>query len=302
MSWVIASVIIFVILFIVLGFNRKSEKRYLGWKLNGRQFLSLLAFLLIGFAMVAVVPANSVGIIYAPFGGGIQDQVLGEGVSVKSPFDTVYTISTEVQDKTIENLTVQTKDSQFVTITVNVKYFVDESKAFTVFKKFRTLSNVNAQLVQSEVKKAIESATTSFNIIECLGDQLPNIYAQVESGLAESLARNGITLHTVTLLNIDGGDAIEAAIAAEAVAKKNVETAQQELAAAQIKAETTVVEAQAQADATTILAQAVLDNPDVLTLKWIEKWNGVLPYYVSSDGSNVMVDMGDLQKPGQGTE
>ena len=299
MSWIIFSGILFVVLFIVLGINRKSEKRYMGWKLCKRQFLSLLAFLFIGFAMVAVVPANSVGITYAPFGGGIKDEVLGEGVSIKSPFDTVYTISTEVQDKTIENLTVQTKDSQFVTMTVNVKYFVDESKAFTVFKKFRTLTNVNTQLIQSEVKKAIESATTNFNIIECLGDGIPAIYEQVNSTLKTSLVENGITLHTVTLLNIDGGDEIEAAIAAEAVAKKRVETAQQELAAAQIQAETTVVDAQAQADATTILAEAVSDNPDVLTLRWIEKWNGVLPYFVSSDDSDVMVDMGDLQAPAE---
>jgi len=296
MFWVVTSVIIFVLLFILLGVNRKSEKRYYGWKLCKKQFLSLLSFLLIGFAMIAVVPANSVGIIYAPFGGGIQDEVLGEGVSIKSPFDTVYTISTEVQDKTIENLYVQTKDSQFVTITVNVKYYVDSTKAFTVFKKFRTLTNVNAQLIQTQVKKAIEDATTSFNIIECLGDGIPDIYELVEARLSTSLAENGITLHTVTILNIDGGDEIEAAIAAEAVAKKRVETAQQELAAAQIQAETTVVEAQAEADATTILAQAVSDNPDVLTLKWIEKWDGHLPLYVSSDGSsNVMVDMGDLQ-------
>jgi regulator of protease activity HflC (stomatin/prohibitin superfamily) len=230
MSWVIASVIVFLILFILLGFNKKSEKRYFGWKVCKKQLLSLLAFLMVGFAMFAVVPANSVGIIYAPFGGGIKDEVLGEGVSVKSPFDTVYTISTEVQDKTIDNLSVQTKDSQYVIVSVNVKYFVDESKAFTVFKKFRTLENVNTQLIQSQVKKAIEEATTSYNIIECLGDQLPAIYSQVEQALAKSLAENGITLHTVTFLNIDGGDAIEAAIAAEAVAKKNVETAQQELA------------------------------------------------------------------------
>ena len=295
MVWVVTSVIIAVLLFILLGINRKSEKRYLGWKLCKRQFLSLLAFLLIGFAMFATVPANSVGIIYAPFGGGIQDEVLGEGVHVKSPFDTVYTISTEVQDKTIESLSVQTKDSQFITISVNVKYFVDKSKAFTVFKKFRTLSNINAQLVQTQVKKAIEDATTSFNIIECLGDGLPDIYTLLEATLSESLAENGITLHTVTILSIDGGDEIEAAIAAEAVAKKRVETAQQELAAAEIEAETTVVQAQAEADATTILARAVSDNPDVLTLKWIEKWNGELPYYVSSDDGNVMVDMGDLQ-------
>jgi regulator of protease activity HflC (stomatin/prohibitin superfamily) len=295
MSWVIVSLVVFVILFILLGINKKLDSRYFGWKLCKRQLLSLLAFLLVGLAMFAVVPANSVGIIYAPFGGGIQDQVLGEGVSVKSPFDTVYTISTEVQDKTMENLYVQTKDSQFLTLSVNVKYYVDESKAFTVFKNFRTLTNVDAQLIQSEVKKAIEEATTGYNIIECLGDQLPAIYAQVESSLAESLAKNGITLHTVTLLNIDGGDEIEAAIAAEAVAKKRVETAQQELAAAQIEAETTVVDAQAQADATTILAEAVSNNPDVLTLRWIEKWNGELPYFVSSDDSNVMVDMGDLE-------
>ena len=221
--------------------------------------------------------------------------MLGEGVSFKAPFDTVYIISTEVQDKTIENMYVQTKDSQFLTISVNVKYFVDESKAFDVFKKFRTLDNVNTQLIQSEVKKAVENATTSFNIIECLGSELPTIYDQVEATLAESLASNGITLHSVTFLNTDGGDEIESAIAAEAVAKKQVETAEQKLAAAQIDAQTTVVEAQAQADATEILAQAVANNPDVLTLKWIEKWDGVLPYFVSSDDSNVMVDLGDLE-------
>ena len=93
------------------------------------------------------------------------------GINLKGPFDTVNLISTEVQSITLADLYGQTEDSQYLTISVDVKYYVQPSEAVNVFKKFRTLDNVTSTLVNTAAQRAIETATTNYNIIEILGDQ-----------------------------------------------------------------------------------------------------------------------------------
>ena len=74
MFWLIASIIVFLILFALLGVDRREGK----WHLRPQQFASLGAFVLMGFSMVAIVPANSVGIVYSPF-TGVSEKTLAEG-------------------------------------------------------------------------------------------------------------------------------------------------------------------------------------------------------------------------------
>ena len=71
----------------------------------------------------------------------------------------------------------------------------------------------------------------------------------------------------------------------------------------QIESQQTVVTAMAQANATKAagdanayavekMGEALKNNPDVAQIKWIEKWDGQLPFYVtsSSSGSLMMID------------
>lgn len=52
--------------------------------------------------------------------------------------------------------------------------------------------------------------------------------------------------------------------------------------AAQGEADARITKAKAEAEAIAIKAKALRDNPDILQLNAIDKWNGVLPQYLTS--------------------
>lgn len=91
---------------------------------------------------------------------------------------------------------------------------------------------------------------------------------------------------------LHGGDEIEKAIADEAVAKKRVETAEQNRLKAKKDAQTKVINAKAEADANKILEKQLTNK--ILAQQWIKKWNGEVPK-VSGDNKS-MINIGELMK------
>lgn len=302
MFLIIISLIVTAGLFVVFGFDRNEET----WKLNKKQFIAVVGLLIMLLGCFTKVPANHVGIVYSPF-GGTKQTTLSEGFKLKSPLDKVYTINTEVQTVGLTNITTQTKDAQFLTTAMNIKYSVNNSNAFMVFKQFRTLDNVGEKLIPDTAQRVLERVTTKYDIIYILGEGRNTIYAETEAEMAAELAGYGIDFKSITINDMDAGDQLEAAIAAEAVAKKAVETAEQELLkaetqakqksvqaqadqeAAKIKAETRKIEAQAEKEANKMLNESL--SEDILMKKWIEKWDGKMPTYYGGDGAGLMFDM-----------
>lgn len=208
-------------------------------------------------ASIAIVPANNVGVVYSPF-NGVSQQTLSEGWSRKGVFDKIYNISTEIQTVTLENVSGQTKDSQYITMIVDVKYKVDNDKAFEVFKQFRNLKNVANSLISPTVQRSIESVSTNYNIMEVLGEKRNDIYKEIELDLKERLLTNGISFVSINFTDTDAGSSIEQAIQNEAIAKKAVETAEQDRLKAQVKAQERIVEAQANKDKAKLEAETKL--------------------------------------------
>lgn len=85
------------------------------------------------FRLTAVkrIPANTVGVKVSAI-GGVQENTPQTGYHLKMPFiDKVYTLSTSVQTKTMEKITTQTKDGQWLNTNIDVKYRVNKKKAST---------------------------------------------------------------------------------------------------------------------------------------------------------------------------
>ncbi|PJN79822.1 hypothetical protein CWE04_11460 [Thomasclavelia cocleata] len=89
---------------------------------------------------------------------------------------------------------------------------------------------------------------------------------------------------------MDAGAEIENAIKQEAVAKKNVETAEQNKQIAQKEAETKLIKAQGEANANAVKTSQLTDQ--ILIEQWIEKWDGELP--TVSGSNNNMIDISKL--------
>lgn len=305
MFWFVIGIIVTIAAFVFFGLrfedigDRYNPHVECSWKWSTRQLFALCGLIICLFGCVTKVPANHVGIVYSPF-GGTQNETLAEGFNTKSPFDTVYKISTEVQTERVENLTTQTKDAQYVTTIIDIKYRVNASDAFLIFKQYRTLENMSDNLIMPSTQRVLELVTTRYNVIDILGEKRSAIYAELDSALAEEFAKYGVEFVSISIIDMDAGDELEAAITAEAVAKKEVETAEQNLLkaemeakqksveaqaeqdAARIEAETRVIEAEAEKKANELLSQSLTE--DILQKQWIEKWNGEMPTYYGGSG------------------
>ncbi len=205
------------------------------------------------------VPANSVGIKYSKF-TGTSEETLPEGLHFKIPFvERVEIIDTKVQERTVKDVSVQTKDAQWVNMTVNVKYAVSQENAFKVYKRYGTLDALKKNIVGNYAQEALNQVCSQYNVIDILGADRNKIMSETSQVLNEKFEQEGITLNAITVKDMDAGESIEKAIAAEAVAKKEAETAIQAQEKAKAEAETKRINAEAAAEVKRIEAEAQAD-------------------------------------------
>lgn len=209
------------------------------------------------FRLTAVkrIPANTVGVKVSAI-GGVQENTLQTGYHLKIPFiDTVYTLSTSVQTKTMEKITTQTKDGQWLNTNIDVKYRVNKEKAMTIFSNYTKLENVNESVIAPAVQRAIESVTGNYDIYDILGNKRTVVYEEIDKALKEKFESYDLEFVSFTITDQDAGDEIEAAIKSESVKQKEIDTAKQEQEKAKVEADTKKVQAQAEADAGIIKAE-----------------------------------------------
>lgn len=271
MGLVITSVILTIVTVIGILIYCIGEGGNIAWSLLG-----LLWLLLISFAFFTSVGANTVGIMYNPFKGGVQDEILGEGFRWKSPFDKVYKVLTEVQEFQFEQISVQTNDSQYVNTILQLQVRIDKEKAFEYFKKYggKKLDDIKT-ILSNTTQKQLEKVTTQYNIMEVLGEKKDEIVNKTLDGIKAELLNDGILVERIVLVDTDAGEKIEQAIQNEASAKKEAETAKYLKEKAELEGDAKVIEAQKEKEANE-LKQRTLTN-EILTEKMIEKWNGTLP-------------------------
>lgn len=281
MIGIIIVAVLTLIITIALGFEVKNDSfgdPKLGeFKLRPRMLIGILiGLILIGFQCFIMIPANSVGIMYNPFSGGVQTTTLTEGFKSKSPLSKVYTLSTTIEEMTFENLSVQTADSQWINTQLQIQARIDKTQAFEYFKKYKD-SDIEdiSSIISNTIKKELESVTTQYNVIDILGEARSEIVIKTLELVQKELLKDGILVERLVIVDTDAGKEIENAIAQEAVAKKNVDTAKYKKEQAELEGQAKIVEAEATAKANKLLEKSLTD--EVIAKQFIEKWNGQLP-------------------------
>lgn len=269
---------------------RKVKDGMEEFKVNKKCFLSIIPLGLLVFVQsICVIPSNTVGVKYSAL-NGTSKNTLKEGVHFVTPFvDKIYKIDTTVQERTDDNVSVQTKDAQWAKMQVNVKYEVSKSNAFKVYKQYKTMDALKENIIGNYAQNAMNEVCSNYNIIDLLGDQRNEIVNKASEILRENLEKEGVTLKMLTIKDLDAGEKIEKAISDEAVAKKQVETAKQKQEKARTEAETKLIEAEGEANANAVKTKAL--TPEVLQEQWINKWDGKLPNV--TDG-NTMIGLDNL--------
>ena len=276
---------------LVITLKKEDEYDNITFQWNKKSLLSIIPLVLLVFVQsICVIPSNTVGVKYSALHGTSKD-TLKEGVHFVTPFvDKIYKIDTTVQERTDDNVSVQTKDAQWAKMQVNVKYEVSKSNAFKVYKQYKTMDALKDNIIGNYAQNAMNEVCSNYNIIDLLGDKRNEIINKATDILKQNLEKEGVTLKMLTIKDLDAGKKIEKAISDEAVAKKQVETAKQKQEKARTEAETKLIEAEGEANANEVKTKAL--TPEVLQEQWINKWDGKLPNV--TDG-NTMIGLDNLK-------
>lgn len=225
------------------------------------QAILLIILLVIGrFTLLTYIPVNTIGVQVNAF-SGVKDTTLPTGYHLTIPFvDKVYKLSTSVQTKTMDKITTQTKDGQWLNTNIDVKYKVNADKAMIVFSNYTTLENVNEKVIAPAVQRAIESVTGSYDIYDVLGAKRTEVYKAIDEALKKTFEGYNLEFVSFTITDQDAGDEIESAIRSESVKQKEIDTAKQEQEKAKVEAETKKVQAQVEAETLLIQAKAEADT------------------------------------------
>ncbi len=257
--------------------------------------LAFILFLVAG--AFVVVQAGHVGVVKRL--GAVQTDALSEGLHFKRPFmDVVEQIDIRLMPTNAKS-TAASRDLQTVSTEVNVTYSVNGELAPLMFQRIGDTRKVAAALVEPAIQESVKAVTAQYTAEELVTKRAEvkiAIQGAIEEFIAKTLAEkdiaNGVRLANVAITDFvfseEFNKAIESKVKAEqeALRAKNeylmrvtqAEAGEAEVKlAADAKAYSTQVESEARANAIKVEAAALRDNPAIIELRAIERWDGALP-------------------------
>jgi len=256
----------------------------------------VLALVLLG-GMTVVVDAGHVGVVRSL--GAVQTKPLGEGFHFKKPFIDQVELMDIRLTASHAKATAASKDLQTVSTEVTTQYSLNGELAPLTFQRIGNLAKFSSALVEPGIQECVKSVTAKFTAEE-LVTKRELVKQQIQEALSDFINKTLQEKDLAGALNIaniaitdfsfseEFNRAIELKVKAEqeALQAKNEKirrTTQAEASAAErqlaadAEAYATTVQSKARADAIQREAAALKESPELIQLRTVEKWDGVLP-------------------------
>lgn len=252
---------------------------------------------IIGFIIIAVafLGSNAVTTVEAGTRGVLKTfgeitAVLEEGLHFRTPFVTTVTV-VEVRTQRYEsNSTAASRDLQTVTTQVVINYRPDPLQVDRLVREVGV--DYERRVVDPAIQEAIKAATARFTAEELI-TRRPEVSDLIQQVLSERLTPRGVIVETVSITDFNFSAEFARAIEAKQVAEQDALRATRELERAQIEAQQQVARAEAEAKARLEVARAEAEalrlqreviSAELLQLRFIERWDGVMPRFMGGDG------------------
>lgn len=263
----------------------------------------LILALLVLTAACSKVPAGNVGIKAYLLGGdkGVDIEELGPGrywiginqeLYLFPTFTQNYTWTKECVDGDCgnEELGFQTVEGLAVTADVGISYRIDPDKAALIFQKYRKgVSEITDLYLRNMVRDSLVKNASGMRVESVYGSGKTALIEKVQSDVTAQVGPLGIVvekIYWVGELRLPEvvAQSINAKIKATQMAEQRRNEVEQskaeadkQIEAARGEAEAKLAVARADAEAILIKGNALSQNPHVIEMTAIEKWNGVLP-------------------------
>jgi len=263
-----------------------------------RYLIGIIIALVIGFGLAMSytrVPQGYVGVKFNKFGSekGVQLEQLAPGGYFTTLNESVELFPTYIDTytwKEDEAIKFQDKNSLSVVSDVSITYKVNPNKAAILFQEYRKgIDDIRAKQLRDLVVDAMVKRASQLDIVDIAGTGKPAFIASVQADVQKQVAPLGIVVTKVALVGeTQLPDQVKRAIDEKITANQKALTRQNQVAEATAAAAIAVAKAKGEKDSAILAAQgraeamdlegkALARNPDLLKLRYIEKWDGTLP-------------------------
>ncbi len=258
----------------------------------------LIAALMLGVLAVtgcAKIPAGHVGVKFNLYADdkGVQMKELGPGRYWLSWNEEIYKFPTFTQTYTWEGAEAfefSDRDGTIVETDVGITYRVDPNSVTKIFQTYRKgIDEITSVFLRNMIRDALVKRAGALPADKIYGEGKAALMDQVQADVIAQTKPLGIIVEKIYLtgsmrLPPNVREAINAKIkatqfaqqrenevaAAKAEADKAIETARGE-------SQSKILVAQGEAEAIRIKGDALRQNPNLVQLMWVEKWDGVMP-------------------------
>jgi len=239
--------------------------------------LILITFRLLPFGTVG---AGERGILLRF--NAVTGKIYGEGLYFNIPIiEDVKKIDIKIQKEQV-NATAASKDLQTVNSTIALNFHIAADKVAKVYQQVGLA--YKDRIIDPVLQEAVKASTANFTAEELITKR-EAVKDQVKELLRKKLDIHGIVVDEFNIVNFEFSKSFNEAIEAKVTAEQQALAAKNKLEQVKFEAEQRIAEARGKAEAIKIEASALRENPQVLELRALEKWDGKLPQYV---GTNAM--------------
>ena len=211
--------------------------------------------------------------------GAVTGKIYDAGLYFKLPFvEKVVPMNVQTQ-KEQTNASAASSDLQNVSATIAVNYSVDPTQVAHIYQTIGV--DFKERVIDPAIQENVKAVTANFTAEE-LVTKREDVRDQIQTKLTEKLKTFGIDVDAFSIVNFDFSKSFNDAIEAKVTAEQNALAAKNKLDQVKYEAQQAVEEATGKAKALSIEGQALQSNPQVLQIRAIEKWNGVLPTVTGS--------------------
>ncbi len=251
----------------------------------------VIVALLALFSSIASIDVGEGGVVFDKQTGEVRDYALTPGWKFVKPFTVeVIHMETRIQKEQVK-ASAASSNLQTATTDIALNYYVRIDDLPWVYQNLGL--DYKTRYVDQAIQDSVKAATAQFMADELITKR-ETVRTHIEQLLREKLTPKRIQVDAVSITNFEFSPEFQAAIEQKQTAAQLALKAENDLNRIKVEAAQTIATAEAAARAIEIKGRALRDNPSLVQLEWVYKWNGVQPQFLmmgTGDSPNLLVNV-----------
>lgn len=215
-------------------------------------------------------------------------RIRGEGLHFKLPLiEGNKNVEIRVQKKEVD-VSAASRDLQTVSSRIAINFAIDPPKVIDLYRQIG--DDFDDRIISPAIQESVKSITAQYTAEELITKRT-EVSDAILAELKDRVGQYGLIASDLNIVDFEFSESFNDSIERKVTAQQDALAAENKLKQIEFEAQQAIAAAKGKAEAQRIEGEALRANPEVLQLRAVEKWNGVLPQYVTDGASMPFVNL-----------